>query len=117
MGLIPGLTQWIKVPVAMRCVLGRICRSDLALLWLWCGSVATPSLGTSIRCRCVSKKPKKKKKEKKERKKNNRTLGNSLVAQWIKDLLWPQVATEAQVQSLAQKRPHATGGAENKKKK
>ena len=49
-GLIPGLAQGVKDP---------------ALLWLWCRLAAaipnlTPSLGTSMRCRCGPKKQKKK---------------------------------------------------------
>ena len=40
---------------------GCRCGSDLALLWLWCrpaatGLIPTPSLGTSICCRCSPKK-------------------------------------------------------------
>ena len=31
MGLIPGLSQWVKDPA----LLSR-CGSDIALLWLWC---------------------------------------------------------------------------------
>ena len=55
MGLIPGLTQWVK---------------DLALLVALeqadgCSSDSPPSLGTSICCRCSPKKKKKKKKKKK----------------------------------------------------
>ena len=34
MGLICGLTQWVKDPVLPRAV--HTCGLDLALLWLWC---------------------------------------------------------------------------------
>ena len=35
-GLIPGLTQWVKDPsVAVNCGVGHRCGSDRALLWLW----------------------------------------------------------------------------------
>ena len=53
MSAIPGLTQWVKDP---------------AWLWLWCkpaascSSHSTPSLGTSMCCRCSPKKKKEKKK-------------------------------------------------------
>ena len=47
-GLIPGVTQWVKdlaLGVAMSC--GIDCRRglDLALLWLWCRSAATAPIG------------------------------------------------------------------------
>ena len=35
-GLIPGLAQW----VAVSCGVGRRCRSDPELLWLWCRPAA-----------------------------------------------------------------------------
>ena len=35
MGLIPGLTQWVKDPVV-----AMSCGWDLALLWLWCRPAA-----------------------------------------------------------------------------
>ena len=35
-GLIPGLTQWVKRPgIAVSCGIGRRHSSDLALPWLW----------------------------------------------------------------------------------
>ena len=35
-GLILGLAQWVKGSgVAVSCVVGHRCRSDLVLLWLW----------------------------------------------------------------------------------
>ena len=60
-GSIPGLAQWVEDPgVAMSCGVGRRCHSDLLLLWLWqaigYSSDWTPSLGTSICCRCDPKK-------------------------------------------------------------
>ena len=39
-GSIPGLTQWVKDPVATSCHIGRGRGSDLALLWLWCRPAA-----------------------------------------------------------------------------
>ena len=47
----------------MSCGVGHRHSSDLALLWLWPAAVAPirPSLGTSICCRCGSKKKNKKK--------------------------------------------------------
>ena len=50
-GWIPGFAQWVKDPV---------------WLWLWCrlaaaSSNSTPSLGTSVCCRCGPKKTKMKK--------------------------------------------------------
>ena len=67
LGVIPGLAQWLKGSVvATSCRVGHTRGSDLALLWLWriggsCSSNSTPSLGTSICCRCS---PKKKEKQK-----------------------------------------------------
>ena len=67
-GLIPG--GWGS-SIAMSYGVGRICKSDLALLWLWhrLAAVAdsTPSLGTS---RCHGCRPKKK--ERKKEKENFR---------------------------------------------
>ena len=40
-GSIPGLTQWVKDPIAMSCGVGQRRGSDLALLWLWCRPTAT----------------------------------------------------------------------------
>jgi len=42
-GLIPGLAQWIKDPiaVALSCGVGRRCGSDPVLLWLWQRLAAT----------------------------------------------------------------------------
>ena len=39
-GLIPGLAQWVKGPVAVSCGVGHRCGSDL-VLWLWCRLAAT----------------------------------------------------------------------------
>ena len=41
-GSIPGLAQWVK-DLVLPWAGGVVCRhsSDLALLWLWCGPVAT----------------------------------------------------------------------------
>ena len=77
-GLIPGLTQWIKICITMSCGVGHRCALDPTLLWLWCrpggySSDSTPSLGTSI-CRRSgprnsnnnNKKTKDKKKKKKK---------------------------------------------------
>ena len=65
-GLIPGLSQWIKgSSIAARCCVGCRCGLDLALLWL-CHMLAadlTLSRGTS---RCHGCDPEKKKKKKKE---------------------------------------------------
>ena len=63
-GLIPGLTQWVK---------------DLALLWLWhrpssCSSTSTPSLGTTICHGAALKSNKKKKKEEEEEERKPSTL-------------------------------------------
>ena len=42
MGLIPGLTQWVKGSgVAVNCGIGCRCSSNLALLWLWCRPAGT----------------------------------------------------------------------------
>ena len=58
-GSVSGLTQWVKDSAAS-CSIGCGSSSDLALLWLWCRSVAaalisTSSRGTSICCRCSPK--------------------------------------------------------------
>ena len=51
-GLIPGLTQWVKGSgVAMNCGVGHRCILDPVLLWLWCRLAAVapiPSLGNSL---------------------------------------------------------------------
>ena len=63
-GSISGLTQWGS-GVAVSGDVGLRSGLDLALLWLWLAAVApnsTPSLGTSICCRCGPEKTKKKKK-------------------------------------------------------
>ena len=40
-GSIPSLTQWFKNLALLQAVaIGRRCRSDLALLWLWCKPAA-----------------------------------------------------------------------------
>ena len=53
--------------VAVSCGVGRRPGSDPALLWLWCRSIYscdwTPSLGTSICCRCSPKKRTKRRKK------------------------------------------------------
>ena len=43
-GLIPGLAQWVK-DLALSCGVDHRCRSDLALLWLWCGPAAVAPVG------------------------------------------------------------------------
>ena len=46
MSLIPGLAQWVKQSgVALICGEGHRLGSDLALLCLWCGSVAVAPIG------------------------------------------------------------------------
>ena len=41
MGLISGLTQWVKDPaLALSCGVGRRCGMDPVLLWLWCRPAA-----------------------------------------------------------------------------
>ena len=71
-GLIPGLTQWIKDPVAVSWDVGRRRSSDLALLWLWRRPTATslirPLTWEPPTCRrCGSKKTKRQKKKKEVR--------------------------------------------------
>ena len=35
-GSIPGLTQWVKEPIAVSCGVDHRCGSDPEWLWLWC---------------------------------------------------------------------------------
>ena len=62
---IPGPAQWVG-DLALPCavLVGCRCGSDPKLLWLWCRPSAiadlTPSLGTSLCCKCGPKKKKKK---------------------------------------------------------
>ena len=60
-GSISRLAQWVKDQVAASHSRGCRWGSDLVLLWLCavagtCSSDSTPSLGTSIHCRCSPKK-------------------------------------------------------------
>ena len=70
-GLIPGLTHWVKDPaLPLSCGVGCRYGSDPALLWLWCSPAAaalirSPSLGTSTCHRWGTKKAKKNKNKKK----------------------------------------------------
>ena len=59
-GLIPGLTQWVKDPVLM-CGIGHRCGMAVAVAVVQacsCSSNLTPSLGTSRCCGCSRKKTK-----------------------------------------------------------
>ena len=35
-GLIPGLTHWLRIGIAMGCGVAHRCSWNPALLWLWC---------------------------------------------------------------------------------
>ena len=60
-GSIPGLAQWVKgSSIAVSCGVGCRHSWDPTLLWLWCSSDWTHSLGTSICRRCRPGKAKKK---------------------------------------------------------
>ena len=67
-GSIPGLTQWLRIHVARSC--GVSCRQHLrslmavAVAWVSsCSSSSTPSLGTTMCCRCGPKKKEEKRSE------------------------------------------------------
>ena len=70
LGLISGLTQWVKGSgVALSCGVGHKQSSDLALLWLWSRLAATaPIQSLAWEFSCVLGEALKRQKKKKEKK-------------------------------------------------
>ena len=109
-GLILGLTQWVRIGIAVSCGVVHRHGSDLVLLWLWCRPVA-PALIQPLAWEPPYAKSTALKKPKKKKNSVGVLLWCSIVTEvsWIAAMVW--------IQSLARELLYAVGTDKKKKEK